>query len=294
MLLASTGGLPPLAMVTLTGCLAAAWTNSAAGRACNPTLEPTTTRRSGIDCLPSPPSPMRLAPAYPRTRNLSGGGPVATLAQLSAKMSRGRKADTTKLGTSTTSLTFRSTATLQMAYACCRDQPPCRTRWSIMLSRALRAARVRSSGRFSPSRVTDSPVVAKNRRGEALVDGEADVQGRPHLHGGATGLAVPLGEVGVARREQPALHVHRDVQAGARSELLDVDVARGLPGRDRPQGLARDGLVRRHGVGGVGREHEAAPIERRLLACGGGLQQAAVRRQADRAHERRAREAHTR
>src|SRR6266540_5577317 len=206
MLLASTGGLPPLAMVTLTGCLAAAWTNSAAGRACNPTFEPTTTRRSGIDCLPSPPSPMRLAPAYPRTRNLSGGGPVATLAQLSAKMSRGRKADTTKLGTSTTSLTFRSTATLQMAYACCRDQPPCWTRWSIMFSRALRAARVRSSGRFSPSRV-----------------------------------AVPLGEVGVARREQAALRVHRDVQAGAGAELPDVHVPRGLPWWDRAQGLARDG-----------------------------------------------------
>ena len=30
------------------------------------------------------------------------------------KISNGRKADTTKLGTSTTSLTFRSTATLQM------------------------------------------------------------------------------------------------------------------------------------------------------------------------------------
>src|SRR5215218_6279439 len=39
---------PALAMVTFTGCFAAAWTNMAAGRACRPTLEPTATRRSGM------------------------------------------------------------------------------------------------------------------------------------------------------------------------------------------------------------------------------------------------------
>src|SRR5215204_5891431 len=48
MLRASTGFPPALAMVTFTGCLAAAWTNMAAGRACRPTLEPTATRRSGM------------------------------------------------------------------------------------------------------------------------------------------------------------------------------------------------------------------------------------------------------
>src|SRR5918993_347714 len=48
MLRASTGSPPVLAMVTFTGCFAAAWTNMAAGRACRPTLEPITTRRSGM------------------------------------------------------------------------------------------------------------------------------------------------------------------------------------------------------------------------------------------------------
>jgi hypothetical protein len=38
------------------------------------------------------------------------------------------------------------------------------------------------------------------------------------------------------------LGVHRDVGPGALAELLDVDVAGGLPGRDGPQGLG--------GVGG--------------------------------------------
>ena len=37
------------------------------------------------------------------------------------KMSSGSTADTTKLGTSTTSLIFRSTATEQIAYACWRE-----------------------------------------------------------------------------------------------------------------------------------------------------------------------------
>src|ERR687889_594938 len=85
MLRASTGSPPALAIVTFTGCLAAAWTNMAAGRACRPTLEPTTTRRSGMTNLrpparrddPGPPmrrqyqrravSPSRLVrPHFPR------------------------------------------------------------------------------------------------------------------------------------------------------------------------------------------------------------------------------------
>src|SRR5919107_5795844 len=85
MLRASTGSPPALAIVTFTGCLAAAWTNMAAGRACRPTLEPTTTRRSGMKNLrpparrddPGPPmrkqyqrpavSPSRLVrPHFPR------------------------------------------------------------------------------------------------------------------------------------------------------------------------------------------------------------------------------------
>src|SRR4029450_9132963 len=89
-------------------------------------------------------------------------------------------------------------------------------------------------------------------RGPALVDGETDVEGRAHLDGGATGLAVALGEVGVAGREQPPLGVHRDVEPGAGAELLDVDVAGRLPGRDGAQGLGGDGLGGGDGGGGGG------------------------------------------
>src|SRR6266498_1770021 len=44
MLRASTGLVSCLDTITLTGSLLAAWTNSAAGRACNPTREPITLR----------------------------------------------------------------------------------------------------------------------------------------------------------------------------------------------------------------------------------------------------------
>src|SRR5215211_4909648 len=91
MLRASTGSPPALAIVTFTGCLAAAWTNMAAGRACRPTLEPTTTRRSGmttsdlrhagtIPALPCADSisvgPSRRAERFDHTRRLSRGGTV--------------------------------------------------------------------------------------------------------------------------------------------------------------------------------------------------------------------------
>ena len=101
-------------------------------------------------------------------------------------------------------------------------------------------------------------------------------------------FVVALGEVGVAGREQPAVGVHRDVEPGPLAELLDVDVAGRLPGRDGPQGLDGDGRVGGHGVGGVGREHEPAPVQGGLLAGDGPLQQGPVGGQADGAHERRA------
>src|SRR6185436_14661822 len=44
---ASTALPPALAMVTFTGCFAAAWVKIVAGRACRPTDEPTLTLRSG-------------------------------------------------------------------------------------------------------------------------------------------------------------------------------------------------------------------------------------------------------
>src|SRR5207302_3626036 len=46
--LAGTGSPPSLAMVTASGCRAAAWTNSDAGRACRPTFEPTMALRVAI------------------------------------------------------------------------------------------------------------------------------------------------------------------------------------------------------------------------------------------------------
>src|SRR4029453_5596873 len=48
MLAASTGSPPALAMVTFTGCLAAALTNRAAGLACSPIFDATAARRSAI------------------------------------------------------------------------------------------------------------------------------------------------------------------------------------------------------------------------------------------------------
>src|SRR5215472_15661999 len=94
----------------------------------------------------------------------------------------------------------------------------------------------------------------------ALADGEAHAQGRAHLDRGAADLPVALGEMGVARREEPARGVHRDEQARALAELLDVDVAGLLAGRDRAQPLRGQPRVARDGGPGRRRRHEAAAV----------------------------------
>jgi len=51
---------------------------------------------------------------------------------------------------------------------------------------------------------------------------EAHDTGRAHFHGGDAHLAVSLGEVAVARREQRALHGHENLNAACRSALLNM------------------------------------------------------------------------
>src|SRR6266545_3791057 len=92
----------------------------------------------------------------------------------------------------------------------------------------------------------------------------------------------------------PTLGVDRDEQAAAGPELLDVDVAGGLPWRDGAQRRGGDRRIGRHRVGGVWWQHEAAPVQRGLLPCGGLLQQRPVGGQADRPHERVTRDADAR
>ena len=96
----------------------------------------------------------------------------------------------------------------------------------------------------------------------------------------------PWAKVGVAGGEQPTGGVHGDEEVRALAELLDVDVAGQLAGRDGPQGVGGD--VRVGGDGSCGRrgEHEAAAVEQRLFAGGGAGEQLVAGRQADRAHER--------
>ncbi len=226
-------------------------------------------------------------------------------------MSRGRKAETTKLGTSTTSrdlevdghaadgvglLAGPAAVVLQVVDHV--EQGVAGGQGEVLGAVLAVAGDRQAGGGEEPAGggelgrqvvvvAGELEVLDAAGGGPALVDGEADGQGRAHLDGGATGLVVALGEVGVAGREQPALGVHRDVEPGALAELLDVDVAGGLPGRDGAQGLGGDGRIRGDGVGRVGREHEPAPVDGGLLAGGGPLHQGPVGRQPDGAHERR-------
>ena len=145
-----------------------------------------------------------------------------------------------------------------------------------MASRALRAASVMSSNSLRPSRATQIPVVAKYRRGGvnpagggvvpleaqgpdaplgrlALAQVEAGPQRGGHLDGRAAALAVALGEVGVAGREQRALRPHREQESRTGGDLPDVDIAAVLAGRDGPQPPGGDGRVVRHRPAGLGR-----------------------------------------
>jgi hypothetical protein len=75
-------------------------------------------------------------------------------------------------------------------------------------------------------------------------------KGRAHLDRGAAGLAVALGEVRVAGREQAARGVDRDEEHRALAELLDVHVAGLLARRDGPQALGGEPGVGGHGTRG--------------------------------------------
>jgi hypothetical protein len=76
--------------------------------------------RAGARTARSMPVPPALTDQRPPEPVTDGHGPGAaappgTARSAQVKMSRGRNAETTKFGTSTTSLTLRSTATLQIA-----------------------------------------------------------------------------------------------------------------------------------------------------------------------------------
>src|ERR671917_2869219 len=72
----------------------------------------------------------------------------------------------------------------------------------------------------------------------ALDQLDAEVYVAGHLDGPAEGnLAVPLREVQVPQRELRPIDVHREVDARADREVLDVAVAAVLARRDRPAGL---------------------------------------------------------
>jgi hypothetical protein len=73
--------------------------------------------RAGTGACPPPTRTTGVQPAAPGGRDSESRTPGGRRTSVGAqvKMSRGRNAETTKLGTSTTSLTLRSTATLQIA-----------------------------------------------------------------------------------------------------------------------------------------------------------------------------------
>src|SRR2546425_5927901 len=147
-----------------------------------------------------------------------------------------------------------------MTYACSRVKPRSWSR-AIMFSRALRQAVLRFSPWLTPFSSTGMPMVAMNRRGTAQrgsdevvaaleprpadapalslapVHAEAHRAGGAHLHGGDADLAVALGEVAVAGREQRALHRDREQQLRALTELLHVEVAPVLSGRQRAESV---------------------------------------------------------
>ena len=105
------------------------------------------------------------------------------------------------------------------------------------------------------------------------------------LDRGDADLAVALGEVQVADREQRAGHVHRQPEAGAGAEVADVHVAAVLARRVGAQavgGGGRPGQLGRGRVGGADRR----------LARAGALEQLPRRRHADRAGVHAGRDRH--
>src|SRR5262249_29904082 len=87
----------------------------------------------------------------------------------------------------------------------------------------------------------------------AMVDPEADHARRRHLHRGHAHLAVALGEVAVAGREEGALDGHGQEELGPAGELLHVEVAAVLAGRQGAEAVGGGRARGRGGVGGSGR-----------------------------------------
>lgn len=126
----------------------------------------------------------------------------------------------------------------------------------------------------------------------ALADVEAEAAGRTDLDRRPAHLPVTLSEVRVPGGEQPTVDPDRDEAAGARPGLLDVHVADVLPWGHRAQRLAGDGVVGGDGVGGIGRERQAATIDQGLLALGRIRHQLAGGRDPEGAEERRPGDTH--
>src|SRR5215207_787110 len=116
--------------------------------------------------------------------------------------------------------------------------------------------------------------------GLALPDPEAQVDARPDLYGRPAGLAVALGVVDVARRDQAALGVDRHQHGRAGRDLLDVYVPGRLARRDGPERLPGDRLVGRHGARRLRGQDEPSTLGQLRLALGGAPAQLGARGQA--------------
>ncbi len=135
---------------------------------------------------------------------------------------------------------------------------------------------------------------AGERLARALDHLELHHRGGPHLDRGHAHLAVALGEVAVAHREQRALDRHRELERRPLGDLLDVHVAAVLARWDRAQAVGGRRALAGHRAGGVGRHHQAAAAQQCLLALGPRGHLLARGCEADHAHERGARDAHAR
>ena len=114
-----------------------------------------------------------------------------------------------------------------------------------------------------------------------------------HFDRGAAGLAIALGEMRVADREQRAVDKHRQHQPRPFAQLLDVEIAAVLARRDRAQRLGRDRLAARHRALGFGRQRHAAARGEFGFPALDGLAQFLRRGDADDPDKRAVGDAHT-
>jgi hypothetical protein len=103
--------------------------------------------------------------------------------------------------------------------------------------------------------VTDVP-----GRRLTLAQPEAHARGGAYLDGRAAGLAVALGEVSVAGREQPALHADRDEHSGR-----SADVAQPSPISQSAADHRRDVRVPLVVAGGRLLQQRLAPVDPDLM-----------------------------